>query len=113
MALHDDLIARLAMLRRDLEPYRGKTVGSLRIDMGEVQAILAACEAADALATLQADNAAKDARIAVLEEALRIADSWLERWAQHVGNCRGDITCTCGLTRVRYDVISALSPEAL
>jgi hypothetical protein len=31
----------LEILARDLEPYRGKTVGSIRIDMGEVQKILA------------------------------------------------------------------------
>ena len=37
-------------------------------------------------------------------QALKTADAWLERWAQHVGSCRGGSYCTCGLTRVRYEV---------
>ncbi len=43
-----------------------------------------------------------------LREGSKIAEAWLERWAQHVANCAGGNQCTCGLTRVRYDVSTAL-----
>lgn len=45
------------------------------------------------------------------ETALRTADSWLERWAEHVGSCRGGELCTCGLTRVRYEVTEAIQSQ--
>ncbi len=41
-------------------------------------------------------------------DALKTAGAWLERWAEHVGNCVGGDQCTCGLTRVRYEVAIAL-----
>ena len=47
-------------------------------------------------------------RVEELEAGLRIADSWLERWAVHVGACQSGEGCTCGLTRVRYDVARTL-----
>ena len=52
---------------------------------------------------------AADERVERLEQALKIADSWLDRWAQHVGDCAGRDVCTCGLTRVRYDARAALA----
>lgn len=47
-------------------------------------------------------------RIERLEAALSTADSWLDRWAVHVGNCEGENTCTCGLTNARYEARAAL-----
>jgi hypothetical protein len=44
--------------------------------------------------------------------ALEVADSWLTRWAAHVGPCIGGAACTCGLSRVRFDVASALETRA-
>jgi hypothetical protein len=46
-----------------------------------------------------------------LKDALKTADAWLQRWAEHVGNCAGEGECTCGLTRVRYEVAMALINE--
>lgn len=43
-----------------------------------------------------------------VKDGLACAGAWLERWAVHVGNCRGDNLCTCGLTRVRYDATAAI-----
>jgi hypothetical protein len=45
---------------------------------------------------------------AVLVEALKTANAWLERWADHVGNC-DDAPCTCGLTRAQYETSAALA----
>lgn len=62
---------------------------------------------------IEADLAkAQRAKIDRLREALEIADSWLTRWAAHVGNCQGGSKCTCGLSRVRYDVAHALETES-
>jgi hypothetical protein len=49
---------------------------------------------------------------AVAGAALEAADSWLTRWAAHVGPCIGGAACTCGLSRVRFDVASALETRA-
>jgi hypothetical protein len=51
------------------------------------------------------------AEIERLREGLGIAGSWLERWAAHVADCEGGDRCTCGLTRIRYDVAIALQPK--
>jgi hypothetical protein len=48
------------------------------------------------------------AEVLRLREALHIADSWLERWAQHVTSSCASGVCTCGLERVRLDVLVAL-----
>lgn len=45
----------------------------------------------------------------VMLEALGIGESWLDRWAQHVGSCKGGDICTCGLTRVKYDLRAAIA----
>lgn len=41
---------------------------------------------------------------------LRGVEAWLDRWATHVGRCRGGYACTCGLERARHDVRAALNP---
>lgn len=45
-------------------------------------------------------------------DALRSAESWLDRWAVHVGACAaGDPSwdrCTCGLTAIRAEASAAL-----
>lgn len=46
---------------------------------------------------------------ALLCSALSSSAAWLERWAQHVGNCEGGRHCTCGLTAVSYDASAALA----
>ena len=58
-----------------------------------------------ALARRGADAAA---RIAQLEAALRANQSWLERWASHVGGCEAGYKCTCGLSAVRFETSTAL-----
>ncbi len=47
-----------------------------------------------------------------LREALKTADAWLDRWARHIGDCPGIDDCTCGLTRVRYEAITALAGDS-
>lgn len=39
---------------------------------------------------------------------LRGPEAWLDRWAQHVGNCSGGDACTCGLTRAQFDIATAI-----
>ena len=58
-------------------------------------------EAADHIEKLEADNAR-------LREAMKGPLAWLERWAVHVGNCKGDSACTCGLTFVQHELRAAL-----
>lgn len=46
----------------------------------------------------------------VRDDALLNAQAWLDRWAVHVGNCRGATgLCTCGLHLARSEVSYALS----
>ncbi len=57
-------------------------------------------------------NEANARLIAAAPELLQsseIALSWLESWGQHVGNCEGGDKCTCGLTRVKYDLSAAIA----
>jgi hypothetical protein len=49
------------------------------------------------------------ARLERLEEAFSGPAAWLDRWAQHVGNCKGGDVCTCGLTFVRTEAAAALN----
>lgn len=35
--------------------------------------------------------------------ALRTAEAWLSRWAEHVGNCPGYQSCTCGLAAATHE----------
>lgn len=51
------------------------------------------------------------AEIERIRAALGIAQSWLDRWAVHVADCRDGYQCSCGLTRVRFDVAAALHQE--
>lgn len=46
-----------------------------------------------------------------LREALEGAESWLDRWATHVGNCAGVGFCTCGLSLVRYETSDTLKVD--
>jgi len=62
------------------------------------------------LAAIDVQPDPRDAQIAALVEAVAGADSWLERWAVHVGNCSGlSYNCTCGLAFVRHEVRAALA----
>ena len=47
-------------------------------------------------------------RMEQLEAALRANQSWLERWASHVGGCEAGYKCTCGLSAVRFETSTAL-----
>ena len=66
--------AELQRLLKDLTPYREKTIGSLRIDMGEVRKICRAVEvcdeAATALTALAERNKVLEAEVERLREAL-------------------------------------------
>lgn len=64
-------------------------------------------QAESRVAVLEAMVAELDGALAKARDALLTADSWLERWAQHVGNCRGGDRCECGLTLVRWEVSHA------
>lgn len=44
-----------------------------------------------------------------MRDALESCSAWLERWANHVGRCRGGADCTCGLTAMRAEVHAALA----
>ena len=57
--------------------------------------------AVNALPELLAENAR-------LREAFSGPAAWLDRWAQHVGNCKGGHVCTCGLTLARTEARTAL-----
>jgi hypothetical protein len=35
--------------------------------------------------------------------------SWLDRWAVHVGSCRGDTVCSCGLSLAQYEARATLA----
>jgi hypothetical protein len=60
--------------------------------------------AADAIAFLRAERAAVRADATrEMVEALETAEAWLERWATHVGSCKGGMACTCGLSRALYE----------
>lgn len=43
-----------------------------------------------------------------MREALETADSWLDRWGNHVGRCGRESECTCGLARVQHEIHAAL-----
>jgi hypothetical protein len=46
-----------------------------------------------------------------LREALESCQSWIDRWTQHVGNCKGGERCTCGRAAVLYDASAALNEQ--
>ena len=68
---------------------------------------------ADAALIVAAVNALPELleRLERLEEAFSGPAAWLDRWAQHVGNCKGSDVCTCGLTFVRAEAAAALNQE--
>lgn len=47
-----------------------------------------------------------------LIEAAKSAAAWLDRWASHVGNCRGGGLCQCGLTAIQNDLEIAIETLA-
>lgn len=51
------------------------------------------------------------ARIEALEAALQTSEAWLNRWAAHVGKCRGGGHCECGLTAARFEAEAALTSD--
>jgi hypothetical protein len=67
--------------------------------------------AKDAALIVAAVNALPEllAEVERLEEAFSGPAAWLDRWAQHVGNCKGGDVCTCGLTFVRTEAAAALN----
>ncbi len=80
-------------------------VRALRDPLGDNEFNLSEGEATDLLRRREA-ALPEEAR-----NALRAAESWLERWADHVGRCRGGEQCTCGLTAVQYDIRAALKTQ--
>jgi len=58
----------------------------------------------DQIASLTAKND-------LMREAFSGPEAWLDRWAQHVGNCGGDYACTCGLSLARAEARAALQPK--
>jgi len=43
-----------------------------------------------------------------LRDMLKASEAWMRRWGAHVGNCGGDISCTCGLTLVQSEAYRVL-----
>ena len=66
----------------------------------------------NAAPALIAEHRALLARVEALEEAIAGPEAWLNRWAAHVGNCKGSHLCTCGLARAQYDLSAALEPKS-
>jgi hypothetical protein len=60
---------------------------------------------------INADKEAAAAEIERLRDSGASALSWLERWAVHVGNCRGGDSCTCGLVAIRHELSTSLNPQ--
>lgn len=54
-----------------------------------------------AIAEAEAENAR-------LREALRGPLAWLERWAVHVGNCKDQPLCGCGLIMAQHELRAAV-----
>lgn len=52
-----------------------------------------------------------EAKAEKLQEALAACESWIDRWAPHVGACDGGVSCTCGRTAVLYEARDALSTD--
>ena len=46
-----------------------------------------------------------------LREALQTAESWIDRWTEHVGKCAENEGCTCGRTLVLFECSSALQQK--
>lgn len=51
------------------------------------------------------------AEIERLRAALAGAEAWLDVWAEHVGDCDGGVSCTCGLTAIHFEANAALFPK--
>lgn len=47
-----------------------------------------------------------------LRDVTETAKSWLDRWAEHVGDCETGDRCTCGLTAVRHGLALSLQPKS-
>jgi hypothetical protein len=43
-----------------------------------------------------------------LRAALGSCGSWIERWTNHIGACRGGDKCTCGRSAILYEARGAL-----
>lgn len=62
-----------------------------------------------AITALDAHRAGVGNREAIALDALESASAWLDRSATHVGSCRGDGQCTCGLVAIRAEAVRALA----
>lgn len=52
--------------------------------------------------------AAAQAERAAAAGAMKGPLAWLERWARHIGDCPGNIGCTCGLSFARMELRTAI-----
>lgn len=50
-----------------------------------------------------------EAEIEGLRSALASCESWMDRWASHVGSCKGDNQCTCGRAAILHEARAALA----
>ena len=118
-------VERLTLTVRKLQGHQGALeADNLRLNDALRQAVLDAAEwarkAGEAQGKLEISEAAVildgwmrdckrlEADNARLREAMKGPLAWLERWAVHVGNCKGDSACTCGLTFVQHELCAAL-----
>lgn len=97
------------------EPMTDADYNTMRAMAGLYPVKLTSAQLSALLARLDAITAERDALLAANEaatDALKTAASWLELHARHIGTCARGMACTCGLTRVRFEVESAPLPAA-
>lgn len=97
----EDLVERLNSDARTLDSNGTDGYGSTPLDQPRIALLR---EAAATIESLRASLTRVEEERDADGFALEAAAAWLERWAAHVGNCRGGAECTCGLTAIRRDV---------
>lgn len=88
-------------------PRRVQTEGGMAVCTAILRNVETPAGAARVEAEAQA-NAQLIASSPRMLEVLKSANSWLERWGQHAGNCVMP-ACTCGLELARYETETAIA----
>ena len=117
----DNLVARARAAQRDIHRIEALTARAEAAE-AELKAMTAERDRAiddakynaqyvDLVVHYRNERGAMAAENRRLREALEGAESWLDRWATHVGNCAGVGFCTCGLSLVRYETSDTLKVD--
>jgi hypothetical protein len=103
-----DLLLRYAQQFEDQHAPQNMTI-ALREAARELDRLYAGgCARYQGTTQYCAEAASLAAENERLTAALDGAEAWLDRWAQHVGVCRGGDLCTCGLSFIRLEARAAL-----